>query len=581
VSDWWAALVAVAAAAGAWVAKPLPLWLGAAVVAGAFARRSPPLLCLGAALLASALGARAWAGLAPPPEGERWEGWATLVSDPADVRGRVRVELRAGERRLQGWAGGGAAGRLRDRLAGELVWVEGEVSALPDDRFASRHLAGRLSVESVGAWAPGDPSSRVGNALHRALRRGAEEGGVPEGQRALFTGLVLGDDRDQPPEMEADFRASGLAHLLVVSGQNVAFALAAARPLLARLGLRGRLLAGLAVLALFGTATRWEPSVLRAAAMAALTLTATAAGRPASTRRRLALAVAGLLLVDPLLVRSVGFLLSVGASAGIALLSAPLARALPGPRPLADALAVTLAAQAGVAPLLVPLFGGLPVAALVANLLAVPAAGPVTAWGLTAGAVAGLVPGVAPVLHLPTRVLVGWIEWVARLGAALPLGRWEAAHVAALAVVGTAAWVACGVLRRVAVATAVAVALAPALAGRSPPAAGVTIVDGARLWRRGDSAVLVLDDPDPARLLDALHARGVRAVDVLVTTRAGPGPGSRVRAVLRRLPVGAVVAPPGHALPRAVVARPGLALRSGTLTVHVEADLTVEVASPP
>src|SRR5206468_3277949 len=58
-----------------------------------------------------------------------------------------------------------------------------------------------------------------------------------------------------------------------------------------------------------------------------------------------------------------------------------------------------------------------------ANLLAVPAAGPVMVWGMTAGVAAGFLPApAATVLHLPTRVLVGWIAGVAGVAARLPLG---------------------------------------------------------------------------------------------------------------------------------------------------------------
>src|SRR5207249_5428542 len=66
------------------------------------------------------------------------------------------------------------------------------------------------------------------------------------------------------------------------------------------------------------------------------------------------------------------FLMSVGASAGIALLAGRVAERLPGPRPVATAMGVTIGAQIGVAPVLIPLFGSLPLAALPANLLAVP-----------------------------------------------------------------------------------------------------------------------------------------------------------------------------------------------------------------
>ena len=72
----------------------------------------------------------------------------------------------------------------------------------------------------------------------------------------------------------------------------------------------------LAVLGLFGAMTRWEPSVLRACAMAATAVLASHLGRPARGVRVLALAVTVLLLADPFLLRSVGFLLSCGASVG-------------------------------------------------------------------------------------------------------------------------------------------------------------------------------------------------------------------------------------------------------------------------
>ncbi|HSH62004.1 MAG TPA: ComEC/Rec2 family competence protein, partial [Acidimicrobiales bacterium] len=69
---------------------------------------------------------------------------------------------------------------------------------------------------------------------------------------------------------------------MTFSGQNVAFALVLCRPVLARFGLAGRWAASLAVIGFFALLTRFEPSVLRASAMAAIAVTATGMGRPAS-----------------------------------------------------------------------------------------------------------------------------------------------------------------------------------------------------------------------------------------------------------------------------------------------------------
>src|SRR5205807_9070713 len=120
--------------------------------------------------------------------------------------------------------------------------------------------------------------------------------------------------------------------------------------------------------------------------------TGAALGGPVAAIRSLALALTGLLLRGRMRVRSVGFLLSVGACVGIAATSARVAARIPGPRPLATAVGVTVGAQLGVAPVLIPVFGPLPLAAIPANLLAVPAAGPIMMWGMTGGVVAGLVP---------------------------------------------------------------------------------------------------------------------------------------------------------------------------------------------
>ncbi|MFP5377318.1 MAG: ComEC/Rec2 family competence protein, partial [Acidimicrobiia bacterium] len=403
MEDRHCVLLAVLVAAGALVAGSVPAagagWPALAVAlvccVGAAAASRPLLLGVACFTLAAVLGARSWAGVEPPPTG-RWAGTATLVTDPASASGTVRAQLRlAGGRHVDALAFGAAGSCLRPRLAGERVEVSGTLAGPARGaraRLAARHVSGRLTVATCRPAGAGPPWMRAANALRRTLARGATA--LPEDRRGLWAGLVVGDDRDEPPEVEADFQAAGLTHLLAVSGQNVAFALAAAGPLLGRFGLRGRLVAGLAVLALVGMAVRWEPSVLRATAMAALALLAATLGVEASALRLVCLAVAGLVLVDPMLVHRLGFRLSVAAVVGLALWARPLAAVLPGPAPLRHAVAATVAAQAATAPLLLTL-GGLPPASVPANALAVPAAGPIMVWGLTGGVAAGVLGGAA------------------------------------------------------------------------------------------------------------------------------------------------------------------------------------------
>jgi competence protein ComEC len=575
--------------------------------AGALVARRPWLLCLGVAVLASSLGGRAWAGLGEAPLGTL-AGRATLVSDPEPIDRGVSVGVRLGSHRYEARAFGGAAGRLHDRAAGDVVELRGVARHLPPEIagwLAPRHVGAGLTVDEVGAWSPGGPPARLANVVRRTLDTGASV--LPPDQRALFAGFVLGDDRQQPAAVADDFRAAGLTHLLAVSGQNVAFVLAVAAPALRRFGLRGRLLATLALIGFFAMVTRFEPSVVRASAMAALAAVVTTAGREASGLRLLALAVAALVVVDPLLVHSIGFGLSVGASAGIVLLARPLGRALPGPLWLADGVGVTVAAQIGVAPLLVPAFGGLPVAALPANLLAVPAAGPLMAWGMTAGLVAGvLVPllgdGVGLVLHAPTAVLITWIATVARVAARLPLGQLGLIHVAVACVGG----VVLALTRRrlspqtgiralsrslacLAVVVPVVVPIAGALSASSHRSGQAA--RGAEVWTSGGGpAVVVLDGRARAGpVLEGVRRMDVRAVGaVAVRSGAGsPGLVDTLDALVERYSPELVLAPPGASVRGSIVPAAGRAFLVGDLVVTASRvtptrlEITVRSRAPP
>jgi len=156
--------------------------------------------------------------------------------------------------------------------------------------------------------------------------------------------------------------------------------------------------------------------------MAGLSATAFVLGRPRQPVRLLALAVIGLLLVDPLLAWSVGFWLSVGATFGVTAIGPWLAPRLGALGPLAMPMAITIGAQLGVMVPSVLVFGRLSLVGTVANLVAVPVAGFVMLYGLPACLLAGAVPAVAPVVMAPVGAAVAWIDAVATVGAAVEPG---------------------------------------------------------------------------------------------------------------------------------------------------------------
>lgn len=568
MSDGAAVILAIAVWLGALEPAPVPRWFAVGVTLVAFARRRPTLLVLAGLLLASCLSAAAWAGLGPTAAA-RIRGEAVLVSDPVEAFHAVHVDLRIGGRRVEAWARGDAAAALRDRLAGEVVVVDGRLRGAPDDardRLAVRHVAARLSVERVVDWRAGSVATQGANGLRRLLASGAAS--LPVDRRSLLSGFLLGDDRELPPPIEADFRAAGLTHLLAVSGQNLAFTFAAVGPLLRRLGLRGRLVVSLAVIGFFAIITRAEPSVLRASAMAVLACWSAYAGRPVSRLRILSLAVAALVLVDPMLPSSVGFQLSVGASLGLALLARPISDRLPGPRWLAESLGVTIAAQLGVAPVLTTTFGGLPLVTVVANLLAVPVAGPLTAWAMTAGIVAGVAGGsIATLIHAPTGLMVWWIEAVARTSARVPLGLVGMRDlVVATAVALGFGWLGC---RRVAFVAAASVLLVVAWP-RQVALTADEVARGAHVWRAGATALVLDGDVDSATLLAGLGRAGIRRIDLVVARRGSADMGGVIADLRARLAVGSVAAPPGNLIRDATTIDERRTVAVGQLTVHLD-----------
>ena len=588
---------AAGAVLGSWLLVGVPLALAVALAAVCVWRPSPLLALVVFAAFAGFFGSRAADGLADPPEGPL-EGWVMLLDDPRPLGSNgIRATVRHHGARLEARAYGAVAGRLDDALSGERVHISGIARPATSDWHRWRHVAATVTVDSVGDRAGAAPLAAFANHLRRLLESGAQS--LPADSRAMFTGMVYGDDRNQSPRLYDDFRAAGLGHLLVVSGQNVAFVLALASPVVSRVRPGVRLMVLLMMLVVFAVLTRFEPSVLRAVTMAGVAVTSAALGRPETGRRTLAWAVAAVLVADPFLVHVLAFQLSVCATCGLLWITPALAEMLPGPRPLRLATATTAGAQLAVMPLLVAVFGVVPVASLPANVVAGPASAPVMMWGLTGGLGAGLVGGrLAWLVHRPTAALLWWVRSVAEVAAAAPpamLG------VGGAAVVGTGAALLLAsrrleranllggrgagevvpasprtaLARALGVVGAVVVAAAcghSAVSSAMPPE-GWSEVEGARIFRHGSVSAVVLDEPvRPDRLLGSLRLAGVRRVDLVVASRGGASDAHAVLALSDRYRSAAVVAPPMHRVPGARTVRAGSRVQIGAVVVEVLAD---------
>ncbi|GLX48662.1 membrane protein [Streptomyces hygroscopicus subsp. hygroscopicus] len=476
------------------------------------------------------------------------------------------------------------AGGPRAR-AGQAGWLR----LLPSTRL---RLGGRLAPALVGGdrtaavlRVRGRPGARIvagpsgAQRLAGRLRDGLREatGGLPGDARALLPGLVVGDTSRITPELDDAFRATDLAHTLAVSGSNltVLLALLVGPPGLARLaerrGLAPRLGLSLRTTALLAGALtvgfvivcRPDPSVLRAAACGAIALLALATGRRRSLVPALAAAVLLLVLYDPWLARSYGFLLSVLATGALLVLapgwSESLRRRRVPPR-LAEALGAAAAAQAVCAPVVAVLSARVSLVAVPCNLLAEAAVAPATVLGFAALATAPVAMPSAKALAWCAGWPTGWIAWVARTGAALPgagvdwPGGWPGALLLAAVTVAVVLagrrlvrhpwW--CGLFGALLLLAVVRPApLTRVVTGWPPPGWRFAMCDvgqgDATVLAAGAGAGVVVDaGPDPAPVDRCLRRLGITRVPLLVLTHFHADHVAGLTGVLRGREVAAI-----------------------------------------
>ncbi|MEU3460201.1 ComEC/Rec2 family competence protein [Streptomyces sp. NPDC006733] len=423
--------------------------------------------------------------------------------------------------------------------------------------------------------APPTATQRFAGRLRDGLRTATD--GLPPDARALLPGLVVGDTSRLTPELREAFRATDLTHLTAVSGSNLTIVLllligppglalrAERRGLAPRLGipLRATALVGGVLTVAFVIVCRPDPSVLRAAACGLITLLAIATGRRRALLPALAAAVLLLVLHDPWLARSYGFLLSVLATGALLTIAPRWSAALRRrgvPAGPAEALGAAGAAQAVCAPVIVVLTGQVSLVAVPCNLLAEPAVGPATVLGFGALAIA---PFSMPAAEWPARLAgwpTGWIAAVARRGAALPgagigwPGGWGgalllAALTAAVVTVGrrqaARPWLCAAVALLLLLAVVRPVPLPRVLTGRPPPGWRLAMCDVGQgdalvLSGTGGSAVVIDTGPEPALVDRCLRSLGVTSVALLILTHFHADHVDGLAGVLRGRAVGAI-----------------------------------------
>ena len=561
----------------------VPWVLGVTVALLALCVLSPRLLFLACLLLIASRSTAAIGALEPvvtrPVEVVEVE----LVRDPeAGSFGHWAIADIDGHRVLV--SSGFATPQLATAQAGDHLTVSGSIrGSEPESTWQmSNGLVGRLSVNHIHRLDEAGGIRGLANGFRDVRAAGAES--LSREHQALLAGLTVGDDREQSAVVAEDFRAAGLGHLLAVSGQNVVFVLIAAGPLLGRVRTVWlRVAFTVALLIFFGFITRFEPSVSRAIVMVGLAVIARSVGRPADAARTLPVAIAALLLFDPLLAWALAFKLSVAATLGLLVISPQIQTKLSGPPLVVEVVAATVGAQLAVAPLILVVFDDISLVALPANVLAVPVSGFVMMWGMTAGFVAGLSPPwVGWLVHQPTGVLLWWIESVAEFAARVPIAPLTSrgALVGALGMMlllvaprrsPGSLWRRLGALT-VALAVALPV-IAPARLGSGQH----ELIAGLSLHRHpsGVDVLVVEHTVDDEEALGVLRRARLGRIELLVSLDGSRNVGRSISSIAVRHELLDIWAPPGHQVPGARTVAP-MRGRIGDLRIAIDREGAVD-----
>jgi competence protein ComEC len=479
----------------------------------------------------------------------------------------------------------------------------------PSDGFDERGFLRRRGVHVVARgreWRIVGRRRGIGwiaDKIHHGLARSIAPGLTGE-RRAVLAGLVLGEEEGLSDELRDDFRASGLYHLLAVSGQNVAFV--AGGVLLAAwlLGV-SRLAAevgALAAIVAYVLAVGWQPSVVRAGVAGGLASLAWLASRPTDRWYFLLLGAALLLAWTPYSLLEPGFQLSFAAVAAIFVAVPLLERWLEGypvPRVLVGVIAVSAACGVATAPILLLQFGSVPLYSVLSNALAAPAVPPSFGLALLTAALDQFLPPAAVAAAWLNGWLAAYVAACARIVGGLPGAQvgsaWlllgVAVAVATLALARRVpTWRRPSFLAFVAVAALFVAGWQLKTGGAPPPPTGlrVTVLDVGQgdsiLLQVPEGAILVDEGPPEAEVDDQLRRLGVRRLALVVLTHPQRDHVGGAAEVLEHLKVDRVLDPaipfesPDQAAALAaahrravpiVRARAGVAFRLGRLRLRL------------
>lgn len=240
---------------------------------------------------------------------------------------------------------------------------------------------------------------------------------------ALYSGIMIGDQSLFPSELLDVFRKSGLIHIMVLSGSNIALVAGFVFIWTRRLGYYRRYIITGIIITLFVMMTGFAPPSVRALIMILVTYVARLLIRQYSGAYILLFTILGMLLINPALARNVSFHLSVLATYAI-MFVAPLIQEkltnITQQYGIREIVAQTLSTQIIVVPYTIVSMGMFSVVGILLNIIVVPLTGILTIAGYVVTGISYIHTGLASIIGLPFVYMAHMIIKTSELFVGLP-----------------------------------------------------------------------------------------------------------------------------------------------------------------
>ena len=403
-------------------------------------------------------------------------------------------------------------------LPGQSIAITGRVVATSERRVVALLIA----TSPIKALAPPSLWARSLAEIRTGLRRASGDGDPG----ALIPGMVIGDTAKQSSDFKNDMRRSGLTHLVAVSGANFAivsaFVLWCMQFIFRKIP--ARLLATAIALACFIALVRPTPSVLRAAAMAAVMLLAISTRQRGDSLPALGFAIAAVVAIDPWQARDPGFALSVLATAGLLILAPRITAYFQRwlPRKVAAVLAIPIAALALCLPVIIALSGYISPISIIANIIAAPFVAPITVVGFIAALISPISPTAAHALILIIRPFASIITSIARWAAQFPVISIRTGLTGFIVALGVLLFI--FALRKKATAIILIASMAILWWGRFPAGDWDLFIcdvgqgDGYVINLQNNRAIVIDVGPDPSLMDQCLRQLDISTIALLILT---------------------------------------------------------------